>query len=106
MPDERLPKKLLYGNLQVGKRSHGGQKKWNKDNLKASLKYFKILTESWEKIAQERAKLPSKIGVLVNTKQKESAKPNRNMRSGKPELKHHQQSFLPKTFLFNLQQAV
>ena len=30
-----------------------------------------------------------------NTKQKESAKPNRNVRSGKPELRHHQQSFLP-----------
>ena len=27
MPDERLPKKILYGELQVGKCSHGGQKK-------------------------------------------------------------------------------
>ena len=25
MPDECLPKKILYGELQVGKRSHGGQ---------------------------------------------------------------------------------
>ena len=33
MPDERLPKKILYG-----KRSHGGQKKRYKDTLKASLK--------------------------------------------------------------------
>ena len=31
MPDERLPKKILYGELQAGKRSHGGQKKRNKD---------------------------------------------------------------------------
>ena len=38
MPDERLPKKILYGKLQVGKRSHGGQKKRYKDTLKASLK--------------------------------------------------------------------
>ena len=30
---------------------------------------------------------------------KESAKPSRNVRSGKPELKHHQQSFLPQTSL-------
>ena len=36
MPDERLPKKILYGELQVGKRSHGGQKKRYKDTLKAS----------------------------------------------------------------------
>ena len=55
-PDERLPKKVLYGELQVGKRSHGGQKKRYKDTLKASLKNFNILTESWEQIAQDRTK--------------------------------------------------
>ena len=44
MPDERLPKKILYGELQVGKRSHGGQKKRYKDTLKASLKDFNIPT--------------------------------------------------------------
>ena len=38
-------------------------------------------------------------GELVNTKQKESAKPSRNVHSGKPELRHHQQSFLPQTSL-------
>ena len=54
MPDERLP--ILYGELQVGKRSHGGQKKGYKDTLKASLKDFNIPTESWEQIAQDRTK--------------------------------------------------
>ena len=33
MPDERLPKKILYGELQIGKHSHGGQKKRYKDTL-------------------------------------------------------------------------
>ena len=56
MPDERLPKKILYGELQVEKRSHGGQKKRYKDTLKASLKDFNIPTESWEQIAQDRTK--------------------------------------------------
>ena len=56
MPDERLPKRILYGELQVGKRSHGGQKKRYKDTLKASLKDFNIPTESWEQIAQDRTK--------------------------------------------------
>ena len=56
MPDERLPKKILYGELQVGKRSHGGQKKRYKDTLKASLNDFNIPTESWEQIAQDRTK--------------------------------------------------
>ena len=53
MPDERLPKKILTGELQIGKRSHGGQKKQYKGKLKASLKYFNIPTESWEQIAQD-----------------------------------------------------
>ena len=52
MPDERLPKKILYGELQVGKRSHGGQKKRYKDTFKD----FNIPTESWEQIAQDRTK--------------------------------------------------
>ena len=56
MPDERLPKKILYGVLQVRKCSHGGQKKRYKDTLKASLKDFNIPTESWEQIAQDRTK--------------------------------------------------
>ena len=41
----------------------------------------------------------SQKGQLVNTKQKESAKPSRNMHSGKPEIRHHQQSFLSQTSL-------
>ena len=55
MPDERFPKKILYGE-QVGKRSYGGQKKQYKDTLKAPLKDFNIPTESWEQIAQDRTK--------------------------------------------------
>ena len=49
--DERLPKKMLYGELQIGKRPYGGQRKRYKDTLKASLKDFNIPTESWEQIA-------------------------------------------------------
>ena len=56
MPDERLPKKVLYGELQEGKRAQGGQKKRYKDTLKASLKDFDIPTESWEQAAQDRNK--------------------------------------------------
>ena len=61
MPDERLPKKILYGLLQVWKRSNGGHKNWYKDNFKASLKDFNIPTKSWEQIAQNRAKWRSLI---------------------------------------------
>ena len=52
MPDERLPKKVLYGELQEGKRSHGGQK-----NPPESLsEVFDIPIGSWEQTAQERSK--------------------------------------------------
>ena len=56
MPEERLPKKILYGELEMDKLSHGGQKKRYKDILKASLKDFNIPTESLEQIGQDRAK--------------------------------------------------
>ena len=45
MHEERLPKKILFGELELGKRSHGGQKKRYNDTLKASLKDFNIPTE-------------------------------------------------------------
>ena len=56
MPEERLPKKIPYGEQEMGKRSHGGQKKRYKDSLKTSLKDFNIPTEFWEPITQDRAK--------------------------------------------------
>ena len=56
MSDERLPKKVFYGELQEGKRSQGGQKKRYKDTLKASLKDFDLPMVSWEQTAQVRSK--------------------------------------------------
>ena len=56
MHEERLPKKILYGELEMGKRSHGGQKKRYKVTHIASLNDLNIPTESWEQIAQDRAK--------------------------------------------------
>ena len=56
MSDERLPKKVFYGELQEVKHSQGGQKKRYKDTLNAYLKDFEIPMESWEQTAQERSK--------------------------------------------------
>ena len=93
MPEERLPKKILYGEFEMGKRSYGGQKKRYKDTLKASLNDFNILTESWEQLHRtEQSGEASSEAVLVNMKQKESAKPSRNVYSAKPEIRHRQQS--------------
>ena len=52
MPDKRV----FFGELQVGTRSPGGQKKRYKDTMKASLKDFNSPTESWEMAAQYRTK--------------------------------------------------
>ena len=58
MPDERLPKQLLCGDLCAGKRSRGGQKKRFKDTLKVSLKrcgFDIMLGKSLHQIAQPGA---------------------------------------------------
>ena len=56
MSDERLPKKVFYGELQEGKRSQGGQRKRYKDTLKASLEDFDIPIGSCEQTAKDRSK--------------------------------------------------
>ena len=56
MPDERLPKKVFYGEPQEGKRSQGGQKKRYKDTLKVSLKDLDIPMGSWEQTVQEQSR--------------------------------------------------
>ena len=65
MDDDRIPKKLLYGELAEGKRSHGGQKKRYKDTLKATLKDCKIDPAHWEEKALDRSawRQTSKAGV-------------------------------------------
>ena len=55
MPDHRLPKQLLFGELVDGKRSRGAPKKRFKDSLKASLKAFDICPDTWENAAQDRS---------------------------------------------------
>ncbi|KAK7116095.1 uncharacterized protein [Littorina saxatilis] len=55
MPDHRIPKQLLCGELCLGKRAVGGQKKRFKNTLKASLKNLDIQVDSWEELAQDRS---------------------------------------------------
>ena len=71
MSDHRLPKKLLYGELQHGKRSRGGQKKRLKDTLKASLKAFNISPASWERTACDRSlwRLASRTAATEDRRQ-------------------------------------
>ena len=81
MPDERLPKKVFYRELQEGKRSQGGQKKRYKDTLKASLKDFDIPMGSWEQTAQERSKWREQLSMK---KKRESVKLKESAENAKP----------------------
>ena len=51
MPDNRLPKKVLFSELQHGKCSLGGPKKRYKDTLKKPLK----IPDTWEQAAHNRS---------------------------------------------------
>ena len=80
MPDERLPKIILYGELQVGKRSKVVKKRY-KDTHKASLRTSTHQQSRGNRLHRiEQSGEALKEGVLVNTKQKESTNPSRNVR--------------------------
>ena len=82
MPEERLPKKILYGELELGKHAHHGQKKRYIDTLKASLKEFNIQQSRVNKLHRtEQSGEASSEEVLVNMRQKESAMPSRIVQS-------------------------
>nr|VZI24629.1 unnamed protein product [Spirometra erinaceieuropaei] len=54
MDDERLPKRLLYGDVATGSRRQGGQIRRYKDTLKFSLKRLQINPANWEDLARDR----------------------------------------------------
>ncbi|BHF59645.1 hypothetical protein SprV_0100260600 [Sparganum proliferum] len=52
--DERLPKRLFYGDVATGSRRQGGQIRHYKDTLKSSLKRLQINPTNWEELAFDR----------------------------------------------------
>nr|VZH90251.1 unnamed protein product [Spirometra erinaceieuropaei] len=52
--DERLPKRLFYGDVATGSRRQGGQIRRYEDTLKSSLKRLKINHTNWEELALDR----------------------------------------------------
>ena len=85
MLNERLPKKVFYGELQEGN-SQGGQKKRYKDTLKAALKDCDIPIGPWEQTAHERSKwrgLINKGAALYERKKKRIREAERKRRERK-----------------------
>ena len=96
IPDERLPKTSSMENYKLKNVPIVVRRSDTRTRLNPTLKastYQQSHVNRLHKIEQ------SGEGVLVSTKQKEPANPSRNVVSGKPELRYHQQSFLPQTSL-------
>ncbi|BHF78189.1 hypothetical protein SprV_0602130100 [Sparganum proliferum] len=55
MDDERLPKRLFYGDVATGSRRQGGQIRQYKDTLKSSLESLQINPINWEELALDRS---------------------------------------------------
>ncbi|GFS01412.1 hypothetical protein ElyMa_006423000 [Elysia marginata] len=78
MSVERLPKRILFGELQSGACSHGGQMKIFKDTLKASMKDFNFDLTLWEALAQNRSAWCGPVikGVKTYKQQRLQQRPN------------------------------
>ncbi|BHF71536.1 hypothetical protein SprV_0401459400 [Sparganum proliferum] len=67
MDDERLPKRLFYGDVATGSRRQGGQIRRYKDTLKSSLKHLQINPTNWEELALDRPtwRRTEKTGAVI-----------------------------------------
>ena len=54
MPNDRIPKQLLFGQLEQGHRHHGGPKLRYKDSIKANMKSCGIDFLHFEKLSSDR----------------------------------------------------
>lgn len=54
MSGNRIPKQILYSELEVGKRTIGGQRKGYRYMLLCTLKLCEIDAKKWEAIATDR----------------------------------------------------
>ncbi|VDL97651.1 unnamed protein product [Schistocephalus solidus] len=54
MDDERLPKRIFYGDVATGSHRKGAQKRRYKDTLKKLLKQVKLNLATWEDLTQAR----------------------------------------------------
>ena len=97
MPDERLPKKVLYGELQEGKRSQCGLKNATKTPLKPRLRIPIFQLSPGNRLLRiEQSGVASSTKVPPNLKQRESVKLKGSVKKGKQEpTDHHQTQHSP-----------
>ena len=92
MPDERLPKKILYREMQEGKRSKDGQKK-RYTPLKPRLRISIFQLSPGNRLLRiKQSGVASSTKVPPNLKQKESTKLKGSLKKGKQEPRDHHQT--------------
>ena len=93
MPGERLPKKVLFGELQEGKRSQSGQKNATKTPLKPRLRISIFQLSPGNRLLRiEQSGVASSTNVPPNSKQRESVKLQTSVKNGKQEPRDHHQT--------------
>nr|VZI48569.1 unnamed protein product [Spirometra erinaceieuropaei] len=87
MDDERLPKRLFYGDVATGSRRQGGQLRRYKDTLKSSLKLLQINPTNWEEPALDRPTWRRKVktgAAIYEANRIAAAKVKRDARKSQP----------------------
>ena len=86
MGEDRIPRMLLYGELESGRRSAGGQKLRYKDVIKRHLKGMKINIGNWETMAANRGMWRSSLheGKAIIESTREAAAQQRHFRRHNP----------------------
>ncbi|BHF74498.1 hypothetical protein SprV_0501758400 [Sparganum proliferum] len=85
--DERLPKRLFYGDVATGSRRQGGQIRRYNDTLKSSLKRLQVNPTNWAELALDRPtwRMIMKIGAAIyGANRITAAKVKREARKSQP----------------------
>ena len=94
MPDERLPKKVLFGELQEGKRSQGAKRNTTKTPLKPRLMISIFQLSSVNRLPRiEQSGVASSTKVPPNLEQREPVKLKGSVKKGNQEPRDHHQTW-------------
>ena len=93
MPDERLPKKVLYGELQEKKGHKVTRRNASKTPLKPLLRISILQLSLGNRLLRiEQSGVASSTKVPLNVKQRKSVKLKRSVKKGKQEPRDHHQT--------------
>ena len=74
MPDGRIPKDILYGQLSIGERARGRPKLRYTDVCKRDMKYTDINVQTWEQLAEDRGTWRTTVNEGLKSAEKKRIK--------------------------------